>query len=186
MNIKTNKTIACIFPIIALCVAHHAVAAITSSDIKSAKVQISLNKSRLITLDKNIVEISQGNSTIADFPVDAEAAETSFMPPNQILIRGKSLGTTNLYLWGANQKVMQVIDIEVTHDLDSLKAKLNELLPNEKIDVRSSQRNIVLSGEVSTLANMQAAIDLAQGYLGSSTALGAGSSVSPGGTGNTN
>lgn len=186
MNIKIIKTITGILSIIALCVAHQSVAAIKSADIKSTTVQIGLNKSRLITLDKNIVEISQGNSTVADFPVDTEAAETSFMPPNQILIRGKSLGTTNLYLWGANQKVMQIIDIEVTHDLDSLKAKLNELLPNENIAVRSSQKNIVLNGEVSSLANMQAAIDLAQGYLGTSTALGAGGSGSPGGTGNTN
>ena len=186
MNIKINKTITGIFSIIALCVAHHSVAAISSADIKSAKVQVGLNKSRLVTLDKNIVEISQGNSTIADFPVDTEAAETSFMPPNQILIRGKSIGTTNLYLWGPNQKVVQILDIEVTHDLDSLKSKLNELLPNENIAVRSSQKNIVLSGEVSSLANMQAAIDLAQGYLGSSTALGTGSSGSSGGSGNTN
>ena len=108
------------------------------------------------------------------------------MPPNQILIRGKSLGTTSLYLWGDKQKVVQMLDIEVTHDLDSLKSKLNELLPNENISARSSQKNIVLSGEVSTVANMQAAIDLAQGYLGSSTALGAGSSQSPGGSGSTN
>ncbi len=186
MNIKTNKTIIGIFSIITLCAAYQSVAAVKSADIKSTTVQIGLNKSRLITLDKNIVEISQGNSTVADFPVDTEAAETSFMPPNQILIRGKSLGTTNLYLWGPNQKVIQILDIEVTHDLDSLKAKVNELLPNENIAVRSSQKNIVLSGEVSTLANMQAAIDLAQGYLGSSTTLGAGSGVSPGGTGNTN
>ncbi len=186
MNQKINKKLFCIFSFIALCVAYHPVAAISGADIKSVKVQIGLNKSRLITLDQNIVEISQGNSAIADFPVDTEAAETSFMPPNQILIRGKSLGTTNLYLWGTKQKVIQILDIEVTHDLDTLKAKLNELLPNENIAVRSSQKNIVLSGEVSTLANMQAAIDLAQGYLGGSMSLGAGSSGSPGGTGSIN
>ncbi|MGZ3835767.1 MAG: pilus assembly protein N-terminal domain-containing protein, partial [Mucilaginibacter sp.] len=186
MNHKINKKLLCIFTLVALCVAHRSVAAINSADIRPVKVQIGLNKSRLITLDRNIVEISQGNSAIADFPVDTEAAETSFMPPNQILIRGKSLGTTSLYLWGDKQKVVQMLDIEVTHDLDSLKSKLNELLPNENISVRSSQKNIVLSGEVSTLANMQAAIDLAQGYLGSSTALGAGSTVSPGGSGSTN
>jgi pilus assembly protein CpaC len=186
MNHKINKKLRCILTVITLCVAHHSIAAINSADIKPVNVQIGLNKSRLITLDKKIIEISQGNSTIADFPVDTEAAETSFLPPNQILIRGKSLGTTNLYLWEDNQKVVQMLDIEVTHDLDSLKSKLNELLPNENISVRSSQKNIVLSGEVSTVANMQAAIDLTQGYLGGSRALGGGSSPSPGGSGSTN
>ncbi len=187
MNQRINKKLSCIFSIFALCAVHHsAVAAMTSADIKSVKVQISLNKSRLLTLDKNIAEISQGNPAISDFPVNAEAAETSFMPPNQVLIRGKSLGTTNLYLWGANGKIIKVLDIEVTHDLDLLKAKLNELLPHENIAVRSSQKNIVLSGEVSTLANMQAAFDLASSFLGASTTLGAGSSGGGAGSGNIN
>ena len=186
MNKKINPKLSCICTIIALCLAHVSVAAMKSADIKSVKLQISLNKSRLITLNKNITEISQGNPSVADFPVDAEAAETSFMPPNQVLIRGKSIGTTNLYLWGANGKILEVLDIEVTPDLDSLKAKLHELLPHENIDVRSSQKNIVLSGEISTLANMQNAEQLAQSFLGSSQALGGGTSGGAGGQGNIN
>ena len=46
------------------------------------------------------------------------------IPPNQVLIRGKSLGTTNLYLWGANRKLIQVLDIEVTHDLGFIKSQV--------------------------------------------------------------
>jgi pilus assembly protein CpaC len=186
MDQRINKKLACIFSIIAIFLLHDSVAAMKSTDVKAEKVQISLNKSRLITLDGNIEEISQGNPAIADFPVDAEAAETSFIPPNQVLIRGKSLGTTSLYLWGAKGKIIKVLDIEVTHDLESLKAKLYELLPHENISVRSSQKNIVLSGEVSTLANMQAAFDLAGSFLGSSSALGGGSSGGAGGNGNIN
>ena len=165
MTNNTKKKLSCILAIAALFAGHYALAAITSAGIRSDKVQVSLNKSRLITLDKNIAEISQGNPVVADFAIDEEAAEASFMPPNQLLIRGKSLGTTNLYLWGPHGKIIQALDIEVTHDLDSLKAQLYQLLPHEKIAARSSQRNIVLSGEVSTLANMQAALDLAQSYL---------------------
>ena len=44
----------------------------------------------------------------------------------------------------------------------------------------------MLSGEVSTLVNMQAAIQLAQSYLGTSAALGGGSTGGAGGTGNIN
>jgi len=186
MDQRINKKLACTFSIIAVFLLHDSVAAMKSTDVKAEKVQISLNKSRLITLDGNIEEISQGNPAIADFPVDAEAAETSFIPPNQVLIRGKSLGTTSLYLWGAKGKIIKVLDIEVTHDLESLKAKLYELLPHENISVRSSQKNIVLSGEISTLANMQAAFDLAGSFLGSSSALGGGSSGGAGGNGNIN
>jgi len=165
MNKNINKKLSYIFAAAALFATHHALAALTSAGIRSDKVQVSLNKSRLVTFDKTIAEISQGNPVIADFAIDEEAAEASFMPPNQLLIRGKSLGTTNLYLWGPHGKIIQALDIEVTHDLDSLKSQLYQLLPHEKIAARSSQRNIVLSGEVSTPAAMQAALDLAQSYL---------------------
>ncbi|MDD5322804.1 MAG: type II and III secretion system protein family protein [Methylococcales bacterium] len=200
MNQRINKKFACIFSIFAFCFAHHsAVAAMSGADIKSVKVQIALNKSRLITLDKNIKieQISQGNPAIANVPcpggttplpdgICEEAAETSFMPPNQVLIHGKSIGTTNLYLWGANGKIIQVLNIEVTPDLASLREKLSELLPHENIAVRSSQKSIVLSGEVSTLVNMQAAFDLASSFLGPSQVLGGGTSGGGGGGGQGN
>jgi pilus assembly protein CpaC len=200
MNQRINKKLACVLLITALCVVYDSVAvsAMTSVDVKSAPKQVSLNKSILITVDRAVVEISQGNPAIADNnpgnarPADEnsnvnQAADITVIPPNQVLIRGKSLGTTNLYLWGDNHKLLKVLDIEVTPDLASLKSKLYELLPAEKnIAVQSSQKNIVLSGEVSTLVNMQAAMQLAQSYLGSSSALGGGSSGGAGGTGNIN
>ena len=186
MNKGINKKVACVFLLLMLCGVDHAIAALSSADIKTTKIQIALNKSKLITLHSNIEEISQGNPAIADFPMDMEAAESTFMPPNQVMIRGKSLGTTNLYLWGAKGKIIQVLDIEVTHDLTTLKAKLHELLPNESIGVRSSQKNIVLSGEITTLANMQNAIQLAGSFLGSTTTLGGGNTGGSGGSGNIN
>lgn len=183
MNQRINKKLACICSIIALGVAHDSVAAMKSVEIKSEKVQVSLNKSSLITLDRRVAEISSSKSAIADFQPDAVAAETTLMPPNQLLIRGNSLGTTNLYLWGANGKIIQVLDIEVTSDLASLREKLCELLPREPIEVRSSLKNIVLSGEVSTLANMQAAMQLAGSFVSASTILGGGGAPTPSGSG---
>lgn len=187
-----NKKLSGIFLIIALAIAQPSVAAMTSADVKSVRKQVPLNKSVLITVDRAVVEISQGNPAIADNnpgnakPEDENIADISVIPPTQVLIRGKSLGTTNLFLWGDNHKLIRVLDVEVTHDLDLLKAKLNELLPHEAIAVRSSMKNIVLSGEVSTLANMQAAVDVAGSFLGASTALGAGSSGGGSGAGNIN
>ena len=166
--------------------------------VKTEHVQVALNKSKLITLDQSvkIAEISQGNTAISNnnFKPDIDSADATFIQPNQILINGKSIGTTNLYLWGNKGQVIEILDIEVTHDLATLKAKLNELLPSEhdaqgkpNISVRSSQKNIVLSGEVSNLTNMQAAIQLAQSYLGASQNLGASAqSATDSGQGNIN
>ena len=198
MNKNMNKNRGGILLVVVLCALSSSVFAVNDTPIKTENVQVALNKSKLITLDKNIKieEISQGNTAISNnnFKPDMESADATFIQPNQILINGKSIGTTNLYLWGEKGKVIEVLEIEVTHDLTTLKSKLNELLPGEhdaqgkpNIAVRSSQKNIVLTGEVTTLANMQAAIQLAQGYLGSSQNLGGGASTgSESGQGNIN
>lgn len=200
MNYRINLTLACAIGLSSLCAQQQSFATAgyipakkavtkvsTSADLNSVNIQIALNKSRLITLDRNVAEISQGNPAIADFPEDKSAeeqgsAETTFIPPNQILIRGKALGTTNLILWDDKGKVIKILDIEVTHDLVSLRAKLHEILPKENINVRSVQKNIVLSGEANTPISMQAALDLAKGYLGTSTTLGSGNTGGGSGT----
>jgi|WetSurSiteA1Bulk_404760.scaffolds.fasta_scaffold00877_6 pilus assembly protein CpaC len=186
---KNNKKLSCIFSIILLCFIYHSVAAtsrVKSEDIKTIKVQVLLNKSKLITLDRDIAEVSQGNFEIANFKPDAESAGASLISSKKVLISGKSVGTTNLYLWGANGVLIAVLDIEVVLDLAPLKAALHQLLPKENITVQPSRNKIVLSGEVSTLANMQAAIDLAKSYLGGSKTLGGGANSNPSGSGNIN
>jgi pilus assembly protein CpaC len=57
------------------------------------------------------------------------------------------------------------VNVEVTHDLQGLKAKLHRLMPDERIEVYSAQRNIVLAGRVSNATNMNAALRIAQGYF---------------------
>ena len=131
----------------------------SSTSAKNITYTVPLNKSGLVHLSGNVKKISKGNPKIANILL---------FPPNQLFIQGRALGTTNAMIWGTHNKMSQIINIEVTHDLESLKAKLFELLPNEEIFVRSSQKSIVLSGEISSLANMQAAIDIAQSYLGGS------------------
>lgn len=118
--------------------------------------EVPLNKSKLIRFNQAIGKVTQSNPKIASFKA---------FPPNEILLQGKSLGTTNLYVWGRNNKLQQLVNVEVTHDLKTLREKLYELLPNEQIDVRSSQLNIVLSGQVSGLDKLQSAIDIAQSFL---------------------
>jgi len=131
----------------------------SSASAKSTSYNVPLNKSRLITLDKKVKKISKGNPNFANILL---------FPPNQLFIQGRKLGTTNIMTWDNKNQISHIINIEITHDLESLKAKLYELLPNEQIMVRSVQKNIVLSGEINSLDVMQAAIDIAQSYLGSS------------------
>lgn len=116
---------------------------------------VAINKSVIIEIDSRITRISKGQPDIVNVVL---------LRPNQLLVQGKALGTTNVLLWDDGERVVEVIDIEVTHDLAGLKAKLKEVLPQESIAVRSAQGRLVLSGEVSSLNAMDAALRVASAY----------------------
>lgn len=122
--------------------------------------KVALNKSRVVLMHKTIKKVSMGNPGIADIVI---------LKGSQIYILGKRLGTTNVQLWDKNNDLVKVLDIEITHDLYQLKKKLHLLLPNEKIEVYSSQRSIILKGQVSNLANMDKAVKIARSFALNST-----------------
>ncbi|MGJ0484886.1 MAG: type II and III secretion system protein family protein [Methylomicrobium sp.] len=131
----------------------------TSADAKQVRYSVPINKSLLINLERPVVKLIQGKENIADV-----VANIKILSPRQILLRGNSIGATNATIWDAENHVAMVMDVEVTHNLDRLKEKLYELLPNETIEVRSVEKCIVLSGEVSNIVNMDYAMKIAQGY----------------------
>jgi len=117
---------------------------------------VPLYKSRVVQLNGPVHKVSIGNDEVADILV---------MRSQQIYILGKGIGTTNVLLWDKGNKLTASIDVEVTPDVNSLKAKLYAMAPNERIKVNSSQGSILLSGEVSNLGTMDMAVRLADSFL---------------------
>jgi len=117
---------------------------------------VPLYKSGVMRLEEPAARISVGNPDVADILI---------LRDTQLYVLGKDLGTTNVILWGRNDQLIGTVSVEVTHDLEALKRKLYELMPDEEIRVHSSQRNIILSGQVSNVTTMQAALSIALGYL---------------------
>ncbi len=119
-------------------------------------VTLPIYKSGLIRLDVQPKRISIGNPGIADIVI---------LRSNQVHVVGKSLGSTNVVFWDKDDSIFASVDIEVTHDLESLKSKIYRLLPGEQIGVHSAQEKIILDGQVSNAVNLNAALKLASGYL---------------------
>lgn len=119
-------------------------------------MSVPLYKSRVVALNAPAARISVGNPDVADILI---------LQSTQLYVLGKDLGTTNVLLWDRDDVLIGTLNVEVTHDLQSLKEKLYRLLPQERIEVYSAQRNIVLAGRVSNIGNMNAALRVAQGYF---------------------
>jgi pilus assembly protein CpaC len=120
------------------------------------RVSVPLYKSQVLDLAGPATRVSIGNPDIADILI---------LRANQLYVLGKDLGTTNVILWDDQDNLVGNVAVEITHDLENLKMKLQELLPSEHIEVYSVQRSIALRGTVSSATAMQAALDMAEGFL---------------------
>lgn len=122
----------------------------------STPFKLALYKSTVLSLPAAIRQVSIGNPGVADVLV---------LRSDQLYVVGKALGTTNVVAWDAGGRVVTSFDVEVTHDLETLKSKLHQLLPGEKINVQSAQEKLILSGEVANVARVDAAMRLAGSFL---------------------
>jgi pilus assembly protein CpaC len=119
-------------------------------------LHIAINKSRFIELNKNMDSFTVANPEIADIEL---------LDANHLYILGRHLGSTNVTLNNSKLNLFDTLNIEVTHDIDGLKAKLHELVPSENPGVYSSQGSIVLNGQVSSTEKMDDIISIAKTFL---------------------
>src|SRR5919108_1354583 len=119
------------------------------------KLNLVVGKSLVIDTPVAIKRVSLANPDIAD---------TVVISPRQIYLTGKAVGTTNLTLWGADDRVSTIFDVTVSPDLSQLKEKLQEILPGENIRVNAAQDSITLSGEVSNTANLSQALAVTEAF----------------------
>ncbi|MDQ5908044.1 MAG: pilus assembly protein CpaC, partial [Pseudomonadota bacterium] len=146
---------------------------------QSRPITLTLNKSRVVTLDQAVGKLSVGTPNIANIPdmpqqTVAESVDYLMVSQGQILLVGKMPGSTNLIVWDETGCVIAIFDIEVTPDVSTLQAKLHDVLPGEKnIKIHAAQNALILSGEVSNPWRMSAALRLANAFVGNSATSGA-------------
>jgi pilus assembly protein CpaC len=123
---------------------------------RSTTLNVPIFKSRIVDLPEPVRRVSIGNPDIAD---------VLLLGDDGIYVLGKDLGATNVMLWDREDRLVSAVNITVTHDLDNLKRQITSVLPADPIELWSAQRNIVLAGQVSSAAKMDAALQVANAYL---------------------
>jgi pilus assembly protein CpaC len=81
-----------------------------------------------------------------------------------VYVLGKKLGSTNLVFMRSAGVPLAVVDVVVSYDIEGLKRKLFELMPDEKLEVRPAAGGLVLSGQVSTQERLARAVTVAEQY----------------------
>lgn len=119
------------------------------------------------------VSLVVGKSTVVDVPVaikraslaDPQIADAIVLSPKQIYVTGKGYGSTNLTLWGKDDQVLAVFDLDVGIDLARLNQQLGELLPDEtNLHLRGTHDHVAISGTVSSEARLGQVLAVAEAY----------------------
>lgn len=118
-------------------------------------LDVPMNRAVVVESDVPFAELSIANPQIADI---------SSLSDRTIYVLGKSPGLTTLTLLDGSGQLITNVDVRVAADISEFKERLQQILPGEKIEVRTANDGIVLSGTVSSAQRLQRALDLAERY----------------------
>ncbi|MDT8856989.1 type II and III secretion system protein family protein [Paracoccaceae bacterium Fryx2] len=121
----------------------------------SSALNVPMNRAVVVESDVPFAELSIANPGIADI---------STLSDRSIYVLGKAPGRTTLTLLGADGRLISNVDVHVSPDIAEFKERLQQILPGEKIEVRTANDGIVMSGTVSSTAKLDRALDLAERY----------------------
>lgn len=121
----------------------------------SNALNVPMNRAVVVESDVPFAELSIANPGIADI---------STLSDKSIYVLGKAPGRTTLTLLSPDGQLISNVDVHVTPDIAEFKERLQQILPGEKIEVRTANDGIVLSGQVSSTAKLDRALDLANRY----------------------
>jgi len=123
-----------------------------SASVATQRVKLGLNKSVVIDLPSDAYDILVANPAVAD-----AVTRTA----RRIYLFGKTVGETNIFVFGPNGEQIVSLDLAVERDVAGLEDYLKRFIPSSKIKVELLNDNVVLTGMVDTPLDSKRAVDLA-------------------------
>ena len=123
-----------------------------ASRSRRQRIKLGLNKSVVIDLPSDAYDILVANPAVAD-----AVTRTA----RRIYLFGKSVGETNIFVFGPNGEQVVSLDLAIERDVSGLEDYLKRYIPDSDITVELLNDNVVLSGTVETPLDAKRASDLA-------------------------
>ncbi len=120
------------------------------------RLQLGLNKALVIDLPEDAHDILVADPSLAD-----AITRTS----RRIYLFGKTVGQTNIFIFGDGGREIVSLELEVERDIVSLEANIRRFIPESDIKIEIVSDNIVMTGSVRTPQDSARAVQLAQAFL---------------------
>ena len=122
----------------------------------SKRVKLGLNKAVVVDLPSDAHDILVADPSLAD-----AVTRTS----RRIYLFGKTVGQTNIFVFGSQGEEIVSIELEIERDVAGLEGYLARFIPDSDITVEIISDNIVLTGSVRTPQDAAQAARLADIFL---------------------
>jgi pilus assembly protein CpaC len=120
------------------------------------RLKLGLNKAIVVDLPADAHDILVSDPKMAD-----AVTRTS----RRIYLFGKTVGQTNIFVFGAHGEEVASLDIQIERDISGLQANLKRFIPDSDINVEIVSDNIVMTGTVRTPQDSTRAEQLAEAFL---------------------
>ncbi|MCF6271874.1 MAG: type II and III secretion system protein family protein [Rhodobacteraceae bacterium] len=141
-------------PMASSVLAQNAVLSVSRSLVAS-KISVAVNRAIVVESDRPFAELSVANPAIADI---------ASLSDRSIYVLGKTPGATTLTIFDQDGRLVANVDVRVSPDIAEFKERLSQILPNERIEVRTANDGIVLSGRITGARKVARAMELAELY----------------------
>lgn len=122
---------------------------------------------------KRTLRLGLNKALVVDLPADAhdilvsdpKMADAVTRTSRRIYLFGKTVGQTNIFIFGANGQEIVSLDLQIERDISGLQTNLKRFIPDSDINVEIVSDNIVLTGTVRTPQDSSRAQQLAGAFL---------------------
>lgn len=121
-----------------------------------------ITRAAVVAKKSQVVEIGRAYATA--LVAEAEIADVVPLSDHSVYVLGKKVGSTRITVVGKDQRIIQLIEVEVTPDVRDLRKKLRENLPGAEINVSSVNGGLVLSGVAINAPDIEKAMAIARRY----------------------
>lgn len=132
-------------------------------DFAAAGTQIgTISRAAVIAKKSRVFEIKRpyGTALVAD----QEIADVVPLSDRSIYLLGKKVGATRITIVDDNQSVIEIVEVDVTPDIDDLRIVLQQNIPEGDIRVSAVSGGIVLTGTVFDATTIEQAVAIAKRY----------------------
>lgn len=120
------------------------------------RVELTAGRASTVELGQTVSDVLVANPSVVD---------VGTLRSNRLFLVGKQVGDTNVLAFDGEGNQLADIAVHVNVDQSALSGAMKEFFPNENVDVKTVNNNIVLSGKVSTPLVANRVRDLASRFI---------------------